>query len=357
MTVVVTSDPDLCSVARHEGAAAPAGSAPTTGWKGAERTHVVDLYREDADLVAHVSGLAERALAGGGAVVAIFTRDHLEALGARLRAGGIDLSVAVEAGRYVPVDAGEMLSGFLVEGALDLPALRRAVESVLERAAAAGHAGVHVLGEGVALLWDAGLVAQALELEAEWDAAARRDGFFLYCGYPFEAMAERADLADLQGVCELHSAMVPPVPAQVPAPGLAAGPSPSPGAAERWQYFLPLPRAIRGVRVFVEEVVSPDLDQLVRDDAVLVASELATNALRHVEAPFAVGVRTSEGSVTVLVRDLSAEAPSLRRAGVDASSGRGIAIVERLAARWGTEPLEDGKLVWAELATAEAPSA
>lgn len=354
MTDVVTPDPDLLLVAPHGPVAAPAGSAPPTGTEGVERRHVLDLYREDSDLVDHVSGLAERALAEGGAVVAILTGAHLEALEARLRAGGADLSAAAEAGRYVPVDAQEMLSGFLVGARLELLALRQVVDRVLERATAGGRAGgLHVLGEGVALLWDAGLVAEALELEAEWDAAARRDGFFLYCGYSFEAMAEHVDLAALHAACELHSGMVPPVRTQIPAPRLAAGTPPAP--AERWQYFLPFPRAIRGVRAFVAEVVSPERDRPVHDDAVLVASELATNALRHVEAPFAVGVRTGEASVTILVRDLSSDEPSRRLAGVEASSGRGIAIVERLAARWGTEQLAEGKVVWAELATAGAP--
>ena len=86
------------------------------------------------------------------------------------------------------------------------------------------------------------------------------------------------------------------------------------------------------------------------DDAALIASELATNAVLHARTEFTVVVsRRPGGNIRIAVRDTSLARPRPRRAGPLATSGRGLRLVEALAADWGADVLPDGKVIWAEL--------
>jgi Histidine kinase-like ATPase domain len=89
------------------------------------------------------------------------------------------------------------------------------------------------------------------------------------------------------------------------------------------------------------------------DDAVLAANELVTNALLYTAGPCVVAgwLTAPRGALRVEVRDPSASMlPPVRPATPDAHSGRGLAIVQQLASRWGVQPNErDGKTVWFEI--------
>ncbi|MEY9857815.1 anti-sigma regulatory factor (Ser/Thr protein kinase) [Catenulispora sp. GAS73] len=91
------------------------------------------------------------------------------------------------------------------------------------------------------------------------------------------------------------------------------------------------------------------------DTACLLTSELVTNAVRHGRGP--VGLRISLGrpETVVEVRDHGAGEVRRSRAPVaDTESGRGLAIVELLADRWGVVPGDEGKTVWFVLSNAAA---
>ena len=68
---------------------------------------------------------------------------------------------------------------------------------------------VRVYGEMVALLWEAGLVTAAIDVEALWNEIAARYSFSLLCGYPAASVAgpEHADALAL--VCGAHSDVFP----------------------------------------------------------------------------------------------------------------------------------------------------
>lgn len=92
-----------------------------------------------------------------------------------------------------------------------------------------------------------------------------------------------------------------------------------------------------------------------RDDAILVASELVTNAVVHSGGSPADTIRVRAtlvgGQVSISVHDpgLSADSPYVRAADISQRSGRGLLIVKRVARRWGFER-DYGSRVWAELA-------
>jgi anti-sigma regulatory factor (Ser/Thr protein kinase) len=85
------------------------------------------------------------------------------------------------------------------------------------------------------------------------------------------------------------------------------------------------------------------------DDARLLVTELATNAVVHAASPFSVVARAVDSGVRVSVSDTSPLRPTLRGDGSITSSGQGLRLLAALAADWGVEVTAHGKTVWAEL--------
>jgi anti-sigma regulatory factor (Ser/Thr protein kinase) len=95
----------------------------------------------------------------------------------------------------------------------------------------------------------------------------------------------------------------------------------------------------------------------VADDAELIVSELATNALKASQSlpearPFTLCLRSDYTRLIIEVWDHSPLDPRSALAGGDAEGGRGLLVVEALSARWGSQRTGYAtKVVWAELST------
>jgi anti-sigma regulatory factor (Ser/Thr protein kinase) len=88
----------------------------------------------------------------------------------------------------------------------------------------------------------------------------------------------------------------------------------------------------------------------VLDAAVLLTSELVTNAVLYSAGTINVDVDLDLSAIRVEVADTSGESPAPRDAVSEATSGRGLHLVEALARAWGVERQpDDGKVVWFEL--------
>lgn len=85
-------------------------------------------------------------------------------------------------------------------------------------------------------------------------------------------------------------------------------------------------------------------------DAVLVVSELVTNAVRHARTRIQVRVAAEESHVRIEVHDDNSRLPPVDRAVWRQRAGVGLAVVAALASAWGIEQADDGKVVWAEIA-------
>lgn len=83
--------------------------------------------------------------------------------------------------------------------------------------------------------------------------------------------------------------------------------------------------------------------------APLVVTELATNAALHARTPYEVRLRLEPTHLLVEVVDGNPRQPLPRRYAVDASTGRGIALVDSLCRDWGVTPAAGGKVVWAQV--------
>ncbi|MFF4759130.1 ATP-binding protein [Streptomyces sp. NPDC001292] len=115
-------------------------------------------------------------------------------------------------------------------------------------------------------------------------------------------------------------------------------------------------RSVGRARVLLlEQATSWKLPDGVTETAVLLLSELMTNAYRHAKAPGreirARCVLSDEGRLRISVADANDTLPTPREASPEDESGRGLALVETLADDWGTEhrPAGIGKTVWFEL--------
>jgi anti-sigma regulatory factor (Ser/Thr protein kinase) len=86
------------------------------------------------------------------------------------------------------------------------------------------------------------------------------------------------------------------------------------------------------------------------DDAVLVTSELLTNALRADCAGIVVALDVSDAVVRISVIDDADGHPEVQHPMPKQTHGRGLQIVARLSIAWGVTPTSTGKQVWADLA-------
>ena len=112
--------------------------------------------------------------------------------------------------------------------------------------------------------------------------------------------------------------------------------------------LAPETRSVATARSFVRDRLNVHNMPLLVDDVTLVASELATNALSHAGTPFTVTITAFAHDVVLEVRDGGASRPNRVDAGVDASVGRWMAIVDVVCRDWGVVVDGDaGKSVWA----------
>jgi anti-sigma regulatory factor (Ser/Thr protein kinase) len=85
------------------------------------------------------------------------------------------------------------------------------------------------------------------------------------------------------------------------------------------------------------------------DLVMVVVSELVTNAIRHGGGCVGVDLQARETDVVVSVADGSSVLPRRRHPASGESNGRGILLIETLAASWGVTEHHGGKRVWARL--------
>jgi len=105
-----------------------------------------------------------------------------------------------------------------------------------------------------------------------------------------------------------------------------------------------------GARRFVSDALGDVPDQA-SESIILVASELATNAVRHAGSAFVIRIEQLPDRIHIEVEDDGGGQPVVRSPGPYDTSGRGLQIVEELADEWGVIPREgtEGKIVWATI--------
>ena len=116
------------------------------------------------------------------------------------------------------------------------------------------------------------------------------------------------------------------------------------------------PASVAKARAFVRRLLDAWELNTLSDTTCLLTSELATNAVLHARTSYAVVVSRSGEGVRVDVLDDSAAIPQRRHNTLSAATGRGVALVDRLAGEWGATPQHEllgfVKGVWFTVPTA-----
>ncbi|TVZ00717.1 sensor histidine kinase [Trebonia kvetii] len=332
---------------------------------GGQEAHVVQFYPADGELAGSVSRYLAEGISSGDGVVVVATEPHRDAFVAGLAAAGIKVDEAERDGRLLLVDAAGLLGTFLDGDRLDGGRFAAAASGLLGRARSAGGlpgeevtdgadgaavaAGadglacggrrIRIYAEMVALLWEAGQVSLAIELEELWNGLAARFPFSLQCGYPASVLDAPEHVDAVADVRRLH------------------------GAAADARSFPCELGSVRAARHYVAGLLDPVTDQVLADGVAIAVTELAANAVLHGRSAFTVIVSRWATRIRIAVRDnaplarasvtLAPVAPaageSVKPVPFPVTTGHGLSVVARLASRWGVEPTPAGKVVWAEL--------
>jgi anti-sigma regulatory factor (Ser/Thr protein kinase) len=82
------------------------------------------------------------------------------------------------------------------------------------------------------------------------------------------------------------------------------------------------------------------------ETAVLLTSEVVTNAIVHARTDLVVTATLDGNRARVAVRDEEVTPPRPRNEGPHSTNGRGLLLVDALATSWGVLQYEHGKTVW-----------
>jgi DNA-binding NarL/FixJ family response regulator len=150
------------------------------------RHHGVGFYSDDRSLLDGYTHFVGAALKNGYAAIMLATELHREKLLARLQAFGLDMSAAIEQGRYIALDNAETLSTFMVNDLPDPVRFSKVTDDLIaETAKSVGgkHTRIAACGECSPLLWERGNAEGAVRVERLWDGIARSYGVQVFCGY------------------------------------------------------------------------------------------------------------------------------------------------------------------------------
>jgi anti-sigma regulatory factor (Ser/Thr protein kinase) len=115
--------------------------------------------------------------------------------------------------------------------------------------------------------------------------------------------------------------------------------------------LAPVPASVGEARRFTIETLSGWRRDDIAITAALLVTELVTNAILHARTVVYLRLERQEHAVRVEVRDGSPARPALRHHSLDSTTGRGLALVARLARTWGVDVAASGagKTVWVNI--------
>jgi signal transduction histidine kinase/ActR/RegA family two-component response regulator len=173
--------------------------------------HTVQFYGEETSLIDQLSRVVSVALGVGDSVVVIATERHAINLAQVLAARGIELTRAIEQGRYISLDADETLAKVMRDGLPDAELFNEVVGGIMERAASAQEKTPRILvfGEMVALLWAQGNSEGTVRLEQLWNNLLRTRSLSLLCAYPISSFNREDHDKLFLKICTEHDNVIP----------------------------------------------------------------------------------------------------------------------------------------------------
>jgi DNA-binding NarL/FixJ family response regulator len=177
---------------------------------GSARHHEVGFYSDDRHFLDDVTRFIGAALKAGNSAIVVATESHRKSLLLELQAHGLDIGAAIEEGRYMPLDAANTLSMFMVNG---MPDPVRFLELLGDLIMTAGEAAkganrrVSIFGECVRLLWAQGNAEAAIQMEKLGNKLIQIHDVDILCGYSLSSVEVAMESHIFQRICAEHSAV------------------------------------------------------------------------------------------------------------------------------------------------------
>lgn len=171
--------------------------------------HEVHFYSSDAVFVESVANFVSAALMAGGAAIAFATKPHRDLLRQALQLQDLNIDAVIEQGAYIPLDAAEVLSMFMVKGWPDRARFFEGFDKLVgsaTKAAKNDNPRIAVFGEGVALLCAEGNIEAAIRLEQLGNHLAKRYSVEIMCAYPLSLCTKEHE-GEIRRICAQHSAV------------------------------------------------------------------------------------------------------------------------------------------------------
>lgn len=165
--------------------------------------HGVHFYADPQELATHVVAHIAPGLEQGQGGLIVARPANMLAFDQAARISGFAYEQHISTGRLVLLDAQRPLDRFMVDGMPDERRFRAIVGGQL-RMLSMKHEGLHIYGEMVAVLFEAGLTKAAMALEALWNGLASERRFALLCAYPLSLFHPVCNAPALEQLRKLH---------------------------------------------------------------------------------------------------------------------------------------------------------
>jgi|SRR5688572_96482 len=168
--------------------------------------HVVQVYENDGIFLDALAGFVGGGINADDCCIVIATDIHLRSLEKRLSDYGIQVPDLISENRYIPLNAHETLSKFMVNGWPDEALFNKTVSELINNASRDNRK-VRAFGEMVAILWAQGHNGATVQLEHLWNKFCATQAFCLFCAYPKSGFT--GDItASINQICGHHSKMI-----------------------------------------------------------------------------------------------------------------------------------------------------
>lgn len=165
--------------------------------------HSVQLFDSQVSRAGRIAGYVRDGLERSGNVLVIATPTNWRSTSAILEHDGVSIDALVAAGRLTVLDAAQTLAQFMSGNTPDASKLESVVGSLVARLAQQPGR-LHIYGEMVDVLAEAGNYRGAHRLEELWNGLASKTPFDLFCGYTAAHFGDQRTAQALKAICASH---------------------------------------------------------------------------------------------------------------------------------------------------------
>jgi DNA-binding NarL/FixJ family response regulator len=170
------------------------------------RLHRADIYSDDQSLSDQAGLFIGKALHSGNAAIVIASPSHRSQLLRNLKSYDLDLEGIFKQGRYIALDASEMLSKILLNETIDRDRFLNLFEALVEKAKIK-HLRISIFGECAPILLARGLPEAAIQMEKLGSEIVSRYNVELLCGYSHSGLRDLMFGTIYQQICAEHSSL------------------------------------------------------------------------------------------------------------------------------------------------------